>query len=136
MLVLVSSLSDFTIRSAIEQDIEPVLCLWDAAGAPASVTEAGSECVLTTIDRSSGEVTGSTRFHMSRQQHRGLEIGATWLIPAAWRTGANADAKLLMLEHAFERLGCMRVEFKTDARNERSRQRCQPSSRASSESIC
>jgi RimJ/RimL family protein N-acetyltransferase len=84
-------------------------------------TEAGSECVLTTFDRSSGEVIGSTRFHTLRQQHRGLEIGATWLVPAAWRTGANADAKLLMLEHAFERLGCMRVEFKTDARNERSR---------------
>lgn len=84
-------------------------------------TEAGSECVLTTIDRSSGEVIGSTRFLALREQHRSLEIGATWLVPAAWRTGANAEAKLLMLEHAFERLGCMRVEFKTDARNERSR---------------
>ena len=38
-----------------------------------------------------------------------------------WRTGANVEAKLLMLGHAFERLGCMRVELKTDARNERSR---------------
>ena len=38
-----------------------------------------------------------------------------------WRTGANIEAKLLMLAHAFEHLGCMRVEFKTDARNERSR---------------
>lgn len=84
-------------------------------------TEAGSECVLTTVDRSSGEVIGSTRFLALREQHLGLEIGATWLVPAAWRTGANADAKLLMLEHAFELLGCMRVEFKTDARNERSR---------------
>jgi N-acetyltransferase len=56
-----------------------------------------------------------------REEHRGLEIGATWLMPMAWRTGVNTEAKLLMLEHAFERLGCMRVEFKTDARNERSR---------------
>jgi RimJ/RimL family protein N-acetyltransferase len=86
-----------------------------------TATEAGSECVLTTIDRSSGEVIGSTRFHTLRVEHRGLEVGATWLVPAAWRTGANVEAKLLMLEHAFERLGCMRVEFKTDARNERSR---------------
>jgi RimJ/RimL family protein N-acetyltransferase len=52
---------------------------------------------------------------------RALEVGWTWLTPAAWSTGANAEAKLLMLEHAFERLGCVRVEFKTDARNERSR---------------
>jgi RimJ/RimL family protein N-acetyltransferase len=86
-----------------------------------AATEAGSECVLTTIDRSSGEVIGSTRFHTLRREHRGLEIGATWLIPSVWRTGVNTQAQLLMLEHAFERLGCVRVEFKTDARNERSR---------------
>jgi RimJ/RimL family protein N-acetyltransferase len=84
-------------------------------------TKRGSECVLATIDHASGEVIGSTRFHTLRPEHRGLEIGATWLMPAAWRTGTNTEAKLLMLEHAFERLGCMRVEFKTDARNERSR---------------
>ena len=52
---------------------------------------------------------------------RVVEIGWTWLNPSAWRTGANVEAKLLMLEHAFETLGCVRVEFKTDARNERSR---------------
>ena len=56
-----------------------------------------------------------------RPEHRGLEIGHTWLTPAAWGTGANAEAKFLLLEHAFERLGCVRVEFKTDARNERAR---------------
>jgi N-acetyltransferase len=49
------------------------------------------------------------------------EIGGTWLEPSAWGTGANIEAKLLMLEQAFERLGCLRVEFKTDSRNERSR---------------
>ena len=56
-----------------------------------------------------------------RPEHDGLEIGWTWLHPSAWRTGANVEAKLLMLGHAFDELGCMRVEFKTDARNERSR---------------
>jgi RimJ/RimL family protein N-acetyltransferase len=66
-------------------------------------------------------VTGSTRFMVLRPEHRGLEIGWTWLTPSAWRTGANAEAKLLMMEHAFERLGCARVELKTDARNARSR---------------
>lgn len=84
-------------------------------------TESGTECVLATIARSSGEVIGSTRFLALRPEHRGLEIGASWLAPSMWRTGANIEAKLLMLRHAFERLGCIRVEFKTDARNERSR---------------
>jgi RimJ/RimL family protein N-acetyltransferase len=83
--------------------------------------QAGREGVFATIDRSSGRPIGSTRYLNLRQAHRSLEIGWTWLTPSAWRTGANVEAKLLMLDHAFERLGCMRVEFKTDARNERSR---------------
>ena len=64
---------------------------------------------------------GSTRYLSLRPEHRGLEIGWTWLTRPAWSSGANVEAKLLLLEHAFERLGCMRVEFKTDAKNERSR---------------
>jgi len=83
--------------------------------------EAGEECAFATLDASTGRPIGSTGFHALRESHRGLEIGGTWLEPPAWQTGANVEAKLLMLEHAFERLGCMRVEFKTDARNERSR---------------
>jgi N-acetyltransferase len=83
--------------------------------------EAGREGVFATVERASGQPVGSTRYLSLREVHRGLEIGWTWLTPAMWRTGANVEAKLLMLEHAFERLGCMRVEFKTDARNERSR---------------
>jgi RimJ/RimL family protein N-acetyltransferase len=68
-----------------------------------------------------GRVIGSTSYLTLRPEHCGLEIGHTWLGRAAWGTGANAETKLLLLEHAFERLGCMRVEFKTDARNERAR---------------
>ncbi|HEY2162311.1 MAG TPA: GNAT family N-acetyltransferase [Solirubrobacteraceae bacterium] len=82
---------------------------------------AGREGAFATIDRAGGRAIGSSRYLHLRPEHRGLEIGWTWLAPAAWRTGANVEAKLLMLEHAFERLDCMRVEFKTDARNERSR---------------
>jgi RimJ/RimL family protein N-acetyltransferase len=82
---------------------------------------AGREAPFATRDRGSGKVIGSTRFLELRPAHRGLEIGWTWLTPTAWRTGANVEAKLLMLEHAFERLGCARVELKTDARNARSR---------------
>lgn len=83
--------------------------------------EAGREGVFATVDRASGAAVGSTRYMNLRESHRGLEIGWTWLTPAMWGTGANIEAKLLMLAHAFERLRCMRVEFKTDARNERSR---------------
>ena len=84
-------------------------------------SEAGREGVFATLDRSTGEPIGSTRYLNLREPHRGLEIGWTWLTPSAWGTGANIEAKLLMLSHAFEDLRCMRVEFKTDARNERSR---------------
>jgi RimJ/RimL family protein N-acetyltransferase len=50
-----------------------------------------------------------------------VEIGFTWVAGAAQRTGVNVEAKLLLLTYAFEQLGVERVEFKTDARNERSR---------------
>lgn len=66
-------------------------------------------------------IVGSTRYLNIRRFDRALEIGWTWLHPSAWRSGANVEAKLLMMRHAFETLGCVRVEFKTDARNERSR---------------
>ena len=84
-------------------------------------SKAGTEAAFATVDAKTGEPVGSTRFLALRPEHRGLEIGWTWITPPRWRTGANVEAKLLMLEHAFERLGCVRVEFKTDARNERSR---------------
>ena len=68
-----------------------------------------------------GEPLGSSSLLHARPLHDGVEIGWTWLTPSAWRGGANVEAKLLMLGFAFEELGCMRVELKTDARNERSR---------------
>ena len=81
----------------------------------------GLEVPFTTLDAATGTPIGSSRYLALRPEHRGLEIGWTWLRRSAWSTGANVEAKLLMLEHAFERHGCMRVEFKTDALNERSR---------------
>lgn len=66
-------------------------------------------------------IVGSTRFLALRPEHRSVEIGWTWLHPSAWGTGANVEAKLLMLRHAFEAWGCRRVELKTDAQNVRSR---------------
>ena len=82
---------------------------------------AGREGAFATVDRATGRAIGSSRYLALRPEHRGLEIGFTWLARTSWRTGANVEAKLLMLAHAFEQLDCLRVEFKTDARNERSR---------------
>jgi N-acetyltransferase len=86
-----------------------------------AASSAGTEAAFATVEAATGELVGSTRYLALRPEHRGLEIGWTWLAPAHWQTGANVEAKLLMLDHAFERLGCLRVEFKTDSRNERSR---------------
>jgi RimJ/RimL family protein N-acetyltransferase len=86
-----------------------------------AASEAGTEGAFATVDAGTEEPVGSTRYLALRPEHRVLEIGWTWLAPAYWRTGANVEAKLLMLEHAFGDLGCLRVEFKTDARNEISR---------------
>ena len=81
----------------------------------------GVEAAFCVLEPGGGRPLGSTRYLALRPEHRSVEIGWTWLSPAAWGTGANAEAKLLLMGHAFERLGCMRVEFKTDALNERSR---------------
>jgi RimJ/RimL family protein N-acetyltransferase len=67
-----------------------------------------------------GEVIGSSSYLALAPEHRRLEIGNTWLNPSAWGTGANTEAKYLLLRHAFE-AGALRVEFKTDALNERAR---------------
>ncbi|MGZ8666950.1 MAG: GNAT family N-acetyltransferase [Solirubrobacterales bacterium] len=84
-------------------------------------SRAGQEWCFATLSASTGAAIGSSSYLAIRAEHDGLEIGWTWLAPAAWRSGANLEAKLLMLRLAFEGLGCMRVEFKTDARNQRSR---------------
>jgi RimJ/RimL family protein N-acetyltransferase len=83
--------------------------------------EAGERQHFTTLDLDTGEVIGSTSYLAIQPEHRAIEIGWTWLTPSRWQTGANIDAKTLMLRHAFEALGCQRVQLVTDARNERSR---------------
>jgi RimJ/RimL family protein N-acetyltransferase len=81
----------------------------------------GREVPFAILDAAGGEPVGSTRFLELRLEHLRAEIGWTWLTPRVWRTGANVEAKLMLLGHAFERVGLRRVEFKTDARNARSR---------------
>ncbi len=83
--------------------------------------DAGVDVPFATIDLATGRAIGSTRFMSVVPEHRRLEIGWTWVGTAFQRTGANREAKLLQLAHAFEDLGANRVEFKTDARNEKSR---------------
>jgi RimJ/RimL family protein N-acetyltransferase len=81
----------------------------------------GESVVFATVERSSGTAIGSTRFMNIDRLNRRVEIGSTWIAPGWQRTPVNTEAKYLMLRHAFEAWGCMRVELKTDALNQRSR---------------
>ena len=81
----------------------------------------GRDVPFAILAADSGTVLGSTRFMELRLEHLRAEIGWTWVTRSAWGTGANVETKLLLLQHAFEHVGLRRVEFKTDARNERSR---------------
>ena len=81
----------------------------------------GGMLAFAQILRASDEIMGSTSYLAVEPAQRRLEIGATWLHPRHQRTGANTEAKLLLLRHAFEALGCERVEFKTDSENKASR---------------
>ncbi len=83
--------------------------------------ERGESIVFATIERNSGRVIGSTRFMNIDRFNRRVEIGSTWIAPEWQRTAVNTEAKYLMLRHAFELWGCMRVELKTDALNQQSR---------------
>ena len=82
---------------------------------------AGSALPFATVLAGSGQIIGSTRFRNIDAAHRRLEIGATWIAQPWQRTAINTEAKYLMLRHAFEVLGCIRVELKTDSLNQRSR---------------
>jgi N-acetyltransferase len=73
------------------------------------------------VDQAANRVIGSTRYANIEPLHHRLEIGWTWLTSSAQRTAANTEAKLLLLTHAFETLGAFRVELKTDALNQQSR---------------
>ena len=83
--------------------------------------ERGVSLPFAIIDKSSQHAIGSTRYGNIDRTHHRLEIGWTWVAPAWQRSAVNTEAKYLLLRHAFETLGCMRVELKTDSLNERSR---------------
>lgn len=83
--------------------------------------EDGTALPFATIDKALGRAVGSTRFAAIDRVNRHVEIGWTWIASARQRTYVNTEAKYLMLGHAFENLDCLRVEFKTDSLNEKSR---------------
>lgn len=84
--------------------------------------QAGEDLPFVVRDLASGRLCGSTRYMDIMPGHRGLEIGNTWLGTSARRTGINTECKYLLLCHAFETLGAIRVQLKTDSRNLRSQQ--------------
>jgi RimJ/RimL family protein N-acetyltransferase len=89
--------------------------------ANAAAVASGGVLPFVTIERASGRVAGATSFLAIDPPNKKLEIGATWITPELQRSAVNTEAKLLQLTHCFEVLGCNRVEFKTDERNEKSR---------------
>ncbi|MFG3687001.1 GNAT family N-acetyltransferase [Micromonospora sp. NPDC047740] len=82
--------------------------------------ERGQRLPFALVDLRTGRAIGSTSYIDIRPNDRTLEIGWTWLTPSSWGTGANSEAKFLLMRHAFEALGVGRVAIKTDLRNVRS----------------
>jgi RimJ/RimL family protein N-acetyltransferase len=132
-LVRLEPLSFDHVPALAEVALDPTIWRWTIAHptteaelrawaeAAIAAREAGAELPFATVDLASGRPIGSSRYMNIFLEHRRLEIGWTWVGTRFQRTGANREAKLLMLAHAFDTLGCLRVEFKTDALNEPSR---------------
>ena len=83
--------------------------------------ERGEALPFAVHHREAGRIIGATRFHSVSAANLGVEIGFTWYAPEFWRTRVNTECKYLMLRYAFDVLRCIRVELKTDGRNDRSR---------------
>jgi RimJ/RimL family protein N-acetyltransferase len=85
-----------------------------------SRSENGTDLPFVVIHLASGRVAGATRYLNITPMDRGLEVGGTWYGTEFQRTAVNTECKFLLLCHAFETLGAIRVQLKTDLRNERS----------------
>lgn len=86
----------------------------------AAVTWAPNRIPFAVLSKKIGEVVGSSSFLDPSEAHQGVEIGATWIHSSQHGQATNPEMKLLMLEHAFETLGAIRVQFKTHHQNLRS----------------
>ncbi|HEX5840058.1 MAG TPA: GNAT family protein [Anaerolineales bacterium] len=82
--------------------------------------EKGTDLPFVAVQLASERLAGATRYLNIMPKDRGLEIGGTWYGSDFQRTPVNTECKYLLLRHAFETLGCIRVQLKTDSRNERS----------------
>ena len=121
------------LAALVDVGLDPSLWAWTASAVATAaqmreyVQEAlaqqarGAALAFATVHRQSGRVVGSTRYGSIDPANRRVEIGWTWVAAPWQRTPVNTEAKYLMLRHAFTHLGCVRVELKTDALNERSR---------------
>jgi RimJ/RimL family protein N-acetyltransferase len=120
-------------HAALAQVLDPTLLQWftrpvttaeELRGFIAAALEEqaqGRSLPFAIVDRVTGRAIGSTRFGNIDRANRRVEIGWTWIGRVWQRTAVNTEAKLLMLSHAFEAWGAIRVEFKTDSRNTQSR---------------
>ncbi len=132
-IVRLEPLSTAHLDDLVEVALDPTIWQWTLARptdrallgewieAALANAAAGAEMPFATIDAETGKAVGSTRFMSIVPEHRRLEIGWTWLGTARQLSGANREAKLLQMTHAFEALGANRVEFKTDSLNEPAR---------------
>ena len=113
--------------------IDPSVWQWLPVAPPAALAEmeamitsdlhaqaAGAKVVFVQIEQATKRVVGSTSYLDINRRNRGLEIGSTWIATPWQRTGINTEAKYLLLRHAFEDLGAVRVQLKTDKRNRQS----------------
>ena len=101
--------------------IESLADMHDYVAQALAEQERGASLPFVVVRNADREVIGSTRYMDIALPHRRVEIGATWLAAAAQRTGANVEAKRLLLGHAFDALGMQKVVFKTEVLNVRSR---------------
>ena len=133
-LVRLEPLSRRHVEALAQVGLDPALWRWNprpplttreemAAYVEDALAQQATGCALpfATRERTSGMVVGCTRFHTVEPTQPRIEIGYTWISPRWQGSGVNTEAKYLMLCHAFQTLGCVRVEFKTDALNARSR---------------
>ena len=118
--LLAAAQSDEIWRWTIDDPRTPDTML-DYVTRALAAREAGQALPFAVRHRASDTVIGCTRYHAISHADLGLEIGFTWYHPSWWRSAVNTECKYLLLTHAFERLGCIRVELKTDARNALSR---------------
>lgn len=118
---LFESTRDTDIFRYFPFDLTSEECVRDYIVQSRRACDRGEGLTFAVVSRATGEIAGSTSYLAVTPAHRRLEIGATWLHHSFQRTAANTECKLLLLGHAFEGLGCRRVEFKTDSRNTRSR---------------